>query len=476
MKGAFVFAGLSRITAVIALALIVPIFAGLCAEDGTARFFVPSFFIAAAGTAAFALGGRTHKRQMRLTEGAVLLFVCWFVMAAIGALPFYIGGCLTGADAWLESMSAFTTNGSFIPVHAVPPSLRVWHVVMEWTGALIFINLFVTVVPQISKVFNIGLSGDNPFAFTPGLKRMKVFMKHISIVYAVVTAVTAVAFRLAGVSLDTAVLQAFATVSTGGTALVDLHERNIAWAAVCGMFLASCNFLLLFKVLRERSFRSFFRNTEFRAFLAVIFTATLVLSITVHNRTAYEWGDSLRLGLFHVLSFMSTTGFIAPGAAGVPEFDRLLLFLLTFVGGCVGAATGGLKVIRFLILFKMTGQELVRTLHPQMVITVKVNNVSVPLPVISRVLNVFFLFIAVFFLSALVLSLAGLSPLQALGLAGAGLTGTGASASLYGLDDLYGLPLWLKVYYTFIMVLGRIEVVAFFLVMQTAVHFLRRRW
>ena len=111
-----------------------------------------------------------------------------------------------------------------------------------------------------------------------------------------------------------------------------------------------------------------------------------------------------------------------------------------------------------------------------MVITVKVNNVSVPLPVISRVLNVFFLFIAVFFLSALVLSLAGLSPLQALGLAGAGLTGTGASASLYGLDDLYGLPLWLKVYYTFIMVLGRIEVVAFFLVIQTAVHFLRRRW
>jgi len=62
------------------------------------------------------------------------------------------------------------------------------------------------------------------------------------------------------------------------------------------------------------------------------------------------------------------------------------------------------------------------------------------------------------------------------GLAGAGLTGTGASASLYGLDDLYGLPLWLKVYYTFIMVLGRIEVVAFFLVIQTAVHFLRRRW
>ena len=156
--------------------------------------------------------------------------------------------------------------------------------------------------------------------------------------------------------------------------------------------------------------------------------------------------------------------------------DKLLLFILTFVGGCVGSVTGGMKIIRFLILFKMSSQELLRTLHPQMVISVKANGVFVSLPVINRVLNVFFLFIGLFFLSVLILAPAGLSPLEALGLAGAGLTGTGATAALFGLGDVGSLPVWAKAYYCILMIWGRVEVVAFLLVVQTTIHFFKHRW
>ena len=266
------------------------------------------------------------------------------------------------------------------------------------------------------------------------------------------------------------------TVSTGGTSLVPLVSPGLVAAAMIGMFLSSCNFLLLYRILRERSIRAFRFNTEIRVFAILVIGATFLVAMNIRDGGLYPWSDSLRTALFHVLSFVSTTGFTGPEAVTFPEFDRLLLFLLVFVGGCVGSVTGGMRVLRFLILLKMTGRELLRTLHPQMVVNVKANNMSVPLPVISRVLNVFFLFTVMFFFSALVLSLAGLTPLQALGLAGAGLTGTSAAASLFETAELTALPVWAKLYYSFTMALGRMEIVAFFIVLQTGTHFLRRRW
>lgn len=476
MKGAFIFFGMSRMLSFIGALLLVPLAVSVYSGDGTASAFWPSLITTAAGAALFQVGGRTRKRQMPLTEGTALLFFAWFVLALVGAMPFVCAGILVPADAFTEGMAAFTTNGTFMSIEQVPATFRIWHILMEWAGALIFISFFVTVVPQVSNVFSFGLTGNNPFVFTTGLTRMFSFVKAVSIIYVFLTVLSCIAYTAAGLSFDTAVLQAMTTVSTGGTSLVPLVSPGLVAAAMIGMFLSSCNFLLLYRILRERSIRAFRFNTEIRVFAVLVIGATFLVAMNIRDGGLYPWSDSLRTALFHVLSFVSTTGFTGPEAVTFPEFDRLLLFLLVFVGGCVGSVTGGMRVLRFLILLKMTGRELLRTLHPQMVVNVKANNMSVPLPVISRVLNVFFLFTVMFFFSALVLSLAGLTPLQALGLAGAGLTGTSAAASLFETAELTALPVWAKLYYSFTMALGRMEIVAFFIVLQTGTHFLRHRW
>lgn len=476
MKGAFIFYGLSRILAFFTVGALLITALSLYSETGVTIYFLPTLALAGIGSCLCYGPGKARRQQMRLSEGAILLTGSWVVLALLGALPFIISHRLSVVDGILDSVSAVTTNGLFLLSHEETGIFKDWHILLEWMGAFIFINLFVTVMPQISKVFSIGLSDDNPFAFTPGIRRMNSYLKPVSVTFVVITLLSITAFIMAGLPLHTAVLQALTTVSTGGTTVEHLGNRPVVWACVFSMFLAGCNFLLLYRVTSERTLRPLWRNTEIRVFLAVLLGASLLLSMNIHDRAGFEWNESLRLSVFYVLSFLTTTGFTGTNLTLFPDFDKLLLFILTFVGGCVGSVTGGMKIIRFLILFKMSSQELLRTLHPQMVISVKANGVFVSLPVINRVLNVFFLFIGLFFLSVLILAPAGLSPLEALGLAGAGLTGTGATAALFGLGDVGSLPVWAKAYYCILMIWGRVEVVAFLLVVQTTMHFFKHRW
>ena len=159
-----------------------------------------------------------------------------------------------------------------------------------------------------------------------------------------------------------------------------------------------------------------------------------------------------------------------------PEFDKYVLFLLAFIGGCIGSSTGGLKVMRFMVLFKMTSRELQRTLHPHMVVSLKIDGVPVDMKIVSRVLSYFFLVIMTFFASMLIISLAGVTPIPAMAMAVGCLSSVGSTMALFGVTDVASLPAWTKVYCGFLMILGRIEIFPALLVIQHSVSYVWRRW
>lgn len=426
--------------------------------------------------------GKQHKKQLGVAEGAWYLVSVWFLLGLIGMMPYVLTGILTPADAFFESISAYTTTGvsCLVPGQAEASSLLFWHSLMEWMGGLNFIIMLVTVVPQVSGCFGVTLSAHQSIAFSPMVSRMHNAALQTGKIYVGITLISAALYIAAGLNVFEAVNQAMTTASTsGGTASLDFAGYDnlfLEVAAMISMILASCNFLLIWRAVSRRELRSIFSDTELRTFLAILGAVSVMIVFHLWHSGVYDIWQSLRYGTFAVVSFLSTTGFASAQLSLWPGFDRYVLFLLVFAGGCIGSATGGLRIMRIIVLFRMAAREMRRTLHPQMVVSLKIDGVPVSMKIISRVLSFFFLYIGVFFFSMLVISLSGIPLLQAMGVAAGCLSSVGSTAELYGLTSYAALPVWTKLYCTFVMILGRIEIFSFLIVLQTIAARFHSKW
>lgn len=142
----------------------------------------------------------------------------------------------------------------------------------------------------------------------------------------------------------------------------------------------------------------------------------------------------------------------------------------------MGSAAGGLKVMRILVLWRMAWAELKRTLHPHMVIAVKVDGLLVPAKILGRILTFLFLYMAIFVIFSLLLSLTGIDMMQAMGLAAGCLTSTGSTAALFGVGTLAYFPDWAKLLCCLLMILGRIEIFSFLVLLDVSHHIMIKRW
>ena len=473
-----------RIILVNGLSLIIPLTAGLLWGERGLLYFGPSL-IAAVALAFFCLyRGRHHKRQVGAGEGAWYMVLVWLALSLLGMVPYLIAGVFTSpADAFFESTAAFTTTGTSVLADggaALPSSLLLWHSLMGWLGGLNFILMLVSVMPLVSGCFGLTLSVHQSVSFSPMVASMQDAARKVGCIYLAITMFSIFLYWLAGLSPTAAVNQALLTLSTsGGDSLFDFFRydsRALEGAAALSMLLASGNFLLYWKGWERRSLKIFLHDAELRYFLMMFLGVSAVVSFHLWHYGVYDGWDNLRYGFFQVLSFISTSGFASTSMESWPEFDKYVLFLLAFIGGCIGSSTGGLKVMRFMVLFKMTSRELQRTLHPHMVVSLKIDGVPVDMKIVSRVLSYFFLVIMTFFASMLIISLAGVTPIQAMAMAVGCLSSVGSTMALFGVTDVASLPAWTKVYCGFLMILGRIEIFPALLVIQHSVSYVWRRW
>lgn len=412
------------------------------------------------------------------------MVLVWLALSLLGMVPYLIAGVFTSpADAFFESTAAFTTTGTSVLADGgadLPSSLLLWHSLMGWLGGLNFILMLVSVMPLVSGCFGLTLSVHQSVSFSPMVASMQDAARKVGCIYLAITMFSIFLYWLAGLSPTAAVNQALLTLSTsGGDSLFDFFRydsRALEGAAALSMLLASGNFLLYWKGWERRSLKIFLHDAELRYFLMMFLGVSAVVSFHLWHYGVYDGWDNLRYGFFQVLSFISTSGFASTSMESWPEFDKYVLFLLAFIGGCIGSSTGGLKVMRFMVLFKMTSRELQRTLHPHMVVSLKIDGVPVDMKIVSRVLSYFFLVIMTFFASMLIISLAGVTPIQAMAMAVGCLSSVGSTMALFGVTDVASLPAWTKVYCGFLMILGRIEIFPALLVIQHSVSYVWRRW
>jgi len=292
-------------------------------------------------------------------------------------------------------------------------------------------------------------------------------------VYVLLTVLCAGGYWLAGMDAFDAIGHAFSTISTGGYSPYDasLGHFGSVWIDVVAtvfMFAGGVSFALHFSVMRRQDLRLYARDTEFLAYFWLI-AAIIAFS------SAYLWlaGEfpalivSLRHTAFHVVSVHTGTGYTTTGFAHWPGAMPALLMLLTFIGGCAGSTTGGMKVIRWLLVFRQGVAELKRLVHPSAEIPVKLAGRAVPERVIIGVAGFFAMYLVVFAVLMLLMMMLGLDQVTAWSAIASAMNnvGPGLGEVAVTFRDIPDGAKWIS---AIAMIAGRVEIFTILLLLTPA--------
>ena len=380
-------------------------------------------------------------------------------------------------DAMFESMSGLTTTGATVitGIDHLPKSIQFYRQELQWLGGMGIIVLAVAVLPML------GIGGMQLYrAETPGpmkdnklTPRITETAKALWYIYLGLTVSCAVAYWFAGMDVFDAIAHSFSTVAIGGFSTHDLsigyfQSEAVEMVAVVFMLLAGVNFSLHFVAWRSVNPLTYFRDSEFKTYITVLACAAAVTVVYLYLSGTYEaFGDALHHGLFQAVSIGTTTGFTTAAYFHWPGFLPVMLLFTSFIGGCAGSTGGGMKVIRFLLLFKQGMREITRLVHPNAQIPVKVGGKPMPERVIEAVWGFFAIYVVCFTLMMLVLLATGLDQVTAFSAVAACLNNLGPGLGDVGFHyaDINVTAKWVL---SLAMVLGRLEIFTLLVLLSPA--------
>jgi trk system potassium uptake protein TrkH len=423
----------------------------------------PAISLIAAAPALFFNGKR--EARFSVSQGLLLICLAWFFSCLLGSLPFFISGLLPPADAFFESASGFTTTGAsaFAGVESLPRSVLFWRAMTHWIGGMGVVVLTAALAPllgaggfQLSSSFQAEGPGSDGGKISP---RLSSTAKILWLIYTGLTFVEALLLFAGGMGAFDAVTCAFSTMATGGftnrnASIGAYNSAWIEWVCIVFMFLAGFNFNLVYSLLRGKK-QALFRNSEAKAYVSIIAVSAVACALSL--APGYGFGRGIRLGFFHTLSILTTTGFRAADITMFPPLAGTCLFLLMFIGGCSSSTSGGLKVIRHVILFKQAGNEVKKLLYPRGVFSISLNKREGKKNVVYGVAGFAFLYALLVLAAALVFSLTGADVFSSIniGLLCAGNIGLGFGRNADAL--LRNSPDYAKWFLSFVMIAGRLE-------------------
>ncbi len=317
--------------------------------------------------------GKGASYDLFRREILLVVAMAWLIVAAIGALPFVFSG-MTGTftDAYFESMSGLTTTGSTIltDIESNPLSLLFWRAMLHFVGGLGIVVLFVAVFSQLSgksskALFRAEVPGPFEESSTPRIRDTALSVTKIYLLFNIAEALL---LWMAGMPLFEAVCHAMATIATGGfspknASIYAYHSPAIEWIIIVFMFLAGTNFSLHLAMLKRKFL--YFRDPEFMGYLVVtvggaIVAAAAIWLAGVKNPeqngvipyVTQPGGFNVRDTLFMVFSIGTSTGFGTVDYDGWPAGIRLFLLLLMISGACAGSTSGGLKMVRWIVIVR----------------------------------------------------------------------------------------------------------------------------
>ena len=321
-------------------------------------------------------------------------------------------------DAYFEGMSGFSTTGGSIvtQVEELPRGLAMWRQFTQWLGGIGIIVLALAVLPRLRVGGRQLLEHEMPGPEIETLStRIRDTARRVWILYVALTALLfaiLLGLGLSGVDEEMtpfqAIAHAFTTIPTAGFSTksnsMEAFAPTTQWVVILFMILGGINFALMYRAIVRRQPRVAARDEEFRLYLALLAIGTLVLIAEVWTEDVLPGTDALRAATFTAVSTMTTTGFSVADYNTWPTLALMTIVGLMFIGGSAGSTSGSVKVVRHVLLGKILRREIDQTLHPEIVLPVRLNRAVVDERTLRAVSSFILLYIGIFILGALVLA------------------------------------------------------------------------
>lgn len=423
---------------------------------------------------------RDAPKSLHKKEGYIIVTFGWLILSLTGTLPYLFTGAIPNfTDAIFETMSGYTTTGASIlnDIEALPKGVLFWRSATHWIGGMGIIVLTIAILPML------GIGGMQLFmAEAPGPSADKMHpritetAKRLWLIYFTLTMTEFLLLKIAGMTWFDAINHAMATLSTGGfsTKNASVAYWNgiplVQYIITLFMFIAGTNFILTYFAFKGR-FKKILQNEEYKWYflgtLAVVITITLLIvnfqdpNLQTSVNHPMPWGateSAFRHASFQVIAIITTTGFVSADFTMWNSFATMIIFALFFIGGSAGSTSGGVKVVRHIVMIKSSILELKKLLHPSAIIPVRYGGKAVHQSIVFNILSFFVLYMLIFILSSIILTFLGLDFMSALGAAASSLGNIGpAIGSLSPVDNYADLSGSAKWFCSFLMLIGRLE-------------------
>ena len=464
---------------VFSFAQVPPILVDLIYSEGEYLTFVFSFILTVFGGLVLWWPFRAIKKSFRLREGVLIVVSFWIVLSLFGTLPFLITESISNlsfSNAFFESMSGLTTTGATVlsQLDELPKSILFYRQQLQWLGGMGIIVLAVAVLPLLGvggmELYHAESSGIAKDRLTPKLRNTAIALWKI---YLSLTVLCALAYFFSGMSIFDAISHSFSTVAIGGFSTHDssigyFNSIPIEMIAMFFMFLAGINFSLHFVAWNNRSLVDYIKDSEFKTYAMVLFSASAIVIIALSLNSEYgSTSETIRHSLFQTISIATTTGFTSQNYSNWPAAIPVFLIMVSFIGACVGSTGGGIKVVRVLVMFRLGMKEIHKFIRPNAQVSIKLNKASINEKALVSVLGFFSLYAISFIFIMMLLMFAGLDQVTAYSATAATMNnlgpGLGEVAQNYG--SLGETAKWIL---SFSMLIGRLEVLTIIAIFHRA--------
>lgn len=406
-------------------------------------------------------------QEPNIRESILTVPLTWVMVCLYGTLPYiFAQGIPAFENALFESVSGFTTTGSTIlnDIEVLPKSLLFWRAQTHWIGGMGIIVLVIAILPSLKVAGSNLFSAEGSFFSTEKIRpRLIDVAKRLWYVYVALTLLETICLRFAGMSWFDALCHSFATIATGGfstfnTSLINVSPA-IQYIATIFMALSGVNFALHYFII-NRQFRKVVQNEEWRIYFAIILVVSLLLTYT--NMEVYnDIETSFRHAIFQVVSIITATGFSSADYELWPHISMQIIFVIMFIGACVGSTGGGIKIGRYIVVVKSVKRQFQRIFHPNSVTIITYNKQPVSDTMLLGITAFVVIYFLTFLLGTLIMLVLGLDISSAASSVITTLGGIGPGFGIVGpVKNFETISVAGKLYLSFNMILGRLEILS----------------
>ena len=415
-----------------------------------------------------------NLNDIKKSEALCIVTTSWILFGIISALPFLFYG-LNPVDALFEAVSGITTTGAtIITSYDYPKTFFFWRSLTQWLGGLGIIVLFIAILPQFAvagrQMFFAEAPGPTEDKITPRIRNTASALWKI---YAGLTVILVILFHIAGMPIFDSVCNSLSTLAAGGfspnsLSLAGYNSYAIYWITTIFMFIAGASFILQYRVLTQRKPSLLLTNEEFKTYFGMICFMALLIAVALFFCDGYNIKDALTHAFYQVISITTSTGSASVDFAKWHFIPQALLFTVMFMGSCASSAGGGIKMTRWILVYKSMKNSLTKILHPNAILNVKVDNAIIPHEILNQTVVFVFFYFLCFAIGAILITLIeqnitiGItSSISALGNIGP------AFGNVVGpMGSFSSLHVSSKVIMTIAMLVGRLEIIPFLVLFQ----------